>query len=151
MYSTYVRTQYMYNLCTYCTVLYCTYNVSYLCCILLALFCLVRVLQCYIYMNICRLNMSHDYYGNKCPLGRGYVMEANLGHGTVLYQWSPCSRQELLEFRLSGATWCLREHTPGYITPPPLPSTPYNLTYQCKKSFGENATACPVSSQPVSC
>ena len=96
--------------------------------------------------------MLHDNLGNDCPLGKGYVMEARLGRGTVLYQWSTCSRQEFLEFRLSGATWCLREPTPGYLTPPPLPSTQYSLDYQCKKSFGEHATKCPfvVTQQPVS-
>ena len=133
------------------------YTVQYIQCVphvlhIVCSICLVHVLQCCIHMYVCRLNMLHDYYGNACPYGKGYVMEARLGRGTVLYQWSTCSRQEFLEFRLSGATWCLREPTPGYLTPPPLPSTQYSLDYQCKKSFGEHATKCPfvVTQQPVS-
>ena len=87
--------------------------------------------------------MGHDYEQNDCP-DRGGVMAASLGIGLKLYEWSNCSASELRKYRIGGGTKCLMRTDPANaIIKPSFPGQEFNLTYQCKAMFGDQAIVCP--------
>ena len=94
--------------------------------------------------------MVHDSQDNSCP-DQGGVMAAIQGQGVEMYEWSNCSASELRAFRIAGGTKCLMEtHPVNSLVKPSSPGQEFNLTYQCKAMFGDNATACPWQPTSVS-
>ena len=94
--------------------------------------------------------MVHDFQQNDCP-DQGGVMAPKQGNGLQLYEWSNCSASELRAYRIAGGTKCLMETDPANaIIKPSFPGQEFNLTYQCKAMFGDQAIVCPWWTHTVS-
>ena len=86
--------------------------------------------------------MVHDFQQNDC-LDQGRVMTPKRGIGLQLYEWSNCSATELRAYRIAGGTKCLMDMDPANdLIKPACFHQEFDLTYQCKAMFGENAVVC---------
>ena len=125
-----------------------TWIIAWLCTVHLSLLylspCLVSPLHC-TYVCTCphSLSMVHDFQQNDCP-DQGGVMAPKQGKGLQMFEWSNCSASELRRYRIAGGTKCLMETDPANaIIKPSFPGQEFNLTYQCKAMFGDQAIVCP--------